>query len=228
MRLPTLSERAVKFAAYGLGAVLALAILVLTLLPGGERGYAKGPPNTGHAALACADCHTPAAGTVRQQLQAKAQYWLGMRTTDAAFGHEPVGNAQCATCHARDQDAHPVHRFLEPRFAQARAALGPQSCISCHREHQGVRATVAPTSCATCHQDLVLKSDPLDVPHKDLVARGDWSTCLGCHDYHGNHRRVTQTRLEDAYQRTAIIEYLAGGSSPYGRDLKYPTRTGAK
>src|SRR4029453_6484387 len=107
-------------------------------------------------------------------------------------------NEQCADFPPRAQGAPPVHRFLEPRFAEARTELGAQSCVSCHREHKGKRVTVAPTSCSTCHQDIDLKPEPLDVSHRELAASKQWSTCLGCHDYHGNHKRVVQTRLEDA------------------------------
>ena len=67
------------------------------------------------------DIRKTAPGTVRQQLQAKVQFWLELRATHAAFGHTPVGNEQCTGCHARDQDSDPVHRFLEPRFFEARA-----------------------------------------------------------------------------------------------------------
>jgi Cytochrome c3 len=226
---PTKSpERPIKRAAYVTGAVVGAATLALLVVPHAQRFYAKGPANTGHDKLACTECHKEAPGTMRQQLQAKAQFWLGWRTTDAAFGHLPVGNDQCVSCHARDQDAHPVHRFLEPRFAEARAELGAQSCSSCHREHKGVRATMTPTSCATCHQDMDLKRDPLDVSHRELAQRKQWSTCLGCHDFHGNHRRVAQTRFDDAHPLSAVIDYLAGGPSPYGQDLKYPTRTGGQ
>ena len=82
------------------------------------------------------DIRKTAPGTVRQQLQAKVQFWLELRATNAAFGHTPVGNEQCTGCHARDQDSDPVHRFLEPRFFEARAELGAESCVSCHRGHK--------------------------------------------------------------------------------------------
>src|SRR5262245_39592591 len=186
----TRTEPRIKTAAYVLGAAVSLAALAMLIVPQASRLYAKGPANTGHAALACTECHKEAPGTVRQQLQAKVQFWLGLRKTNAAFGHAPVGNEQCADCHAREQDAHPVHRFLEPRFAEARAELGAQSCVSCHREHKGGRVTMTPTSCSTCHQDIDLKRDPLDVSHRELAAAKQWSTCLGCHDYHGNHKRT--------------------------------------
>jgi hypothetical protein len=220
--------RPIKTAAYLVGAVVGVAALGAAVMPQAARFLAKGPANTGHAALACTDCHREAPGTMRQQVQAKVQFWLGRREGDVALGHARVGNAQCVDCHAREQDSHPVHRFLEPRFAQARAELGPDSCTSCHREHTGVRVTMAATACVACHQNLELRRDPLDVPHRDLVARKEWNTCLGCHDFHGNHKRSTQSRLDAAYPPSAISDYLAGGPSPYGRDMKYPTRTGAQ
>jgi hypothetical protein len=220
--------RPIRTAAYLIGAAVGVAALAVGLMPQAARLLAKGPANTGHAALACTDCHREAPGTVRQQVQAKVQFWLGQRDSDVAFGHGRVANAQCVDCHAREQDSHPVHRFLEPRFAQARAELGAQSCTSCHREHTGKRVTMAATACATCHQDLELRRDPLDVAHRELVARAEWNTCLGCHDFHGNHKRSTQTRLDAAYPPSAISDYLAGGPSPYGRDMKYPTRTGVQ
>jgi hypothetical protein len=72
-------DRAIKIVSYAIGALLALSALAVLVLPQFERVYAKGPPNTGHEMLACADCHTKAPGTLRQQLQAKLQYWLGNR-----------------------------------------------------------------------------------------------------------------------------------------------------
>jgi hypothetical protein len=221
------TERRTKLSAYLLGGVVAAAtVAAVVMIPHAARFHAKGPANTGHEALACSDCHKDAPGTLRQQLQAKVQYWLGLRATDATFGRSRVGNEQCTGCHARDQDSHPVHRFLEPRFFEARAELGAESCVSCHREHKGVRVTMPATACATCHQNLELKRDPLDVSHRELVARKEWTSCLGCHDFHGNHKRVTPTRLDAAYPPSAIFDYLAGGPSPYGHDMKYPTKPG--
>jgi cytochrome c3-like protein len=221
------TERPIKLVTYLMtGAVTLAAIVAIVAMPQTERFHAKGPANTGHAALACADCHKAAPGTVRQQLQAKVRFWLGLRATDVAFGQSRVSNEQCIACHTRDQDPHAVHRFLEPRFAKARAELGADSCVSCHREHTGVRVTMAATSCASCHADLVLKREPLDVSHRELIARKDWTSCLGCHDYHGNHKRAAQTRLDAAYPLSAVTAYFAGGPSPYGKDLKYPTKTG--
>jgi hypothetical protein len=214
----------VRLGAYILGAVLALAAVAVTLASGGDQLHAKGPPNTGHETLDCADCHLPAPGDVRQQLQAKVQYRLGMRSSDVSVGHVPVANAQCVSCHAREEDVHPVHRFLEPRFADARLTLGVTECASCHQEHTGVRVTMPTGACASCHAELDLKQDPLDVPHSELTATGQWTSCLGCHDFHGNHRRTTQTQLADAYTSAAIMAYFDGGPSPYGTDLKFTTK----
>ena len=225
----TAAERSIKTVTYVVtGAVTAAVIMVMVMAPQAARFHAKGPANTGHAVLACADCHTEAPGTLRQQVQAKVQYWLGRRTTDAAIGRIRVANAQCIACHDRDQDPHAVHRFLEPKFATARVQLGADTCVSCHREHTGVRVTMAPTSCASCHSDLDLKREPLDVSHRELVARKDWASCLGCHDYHGNHKRTAQTRLDAAYPPSAVADYFAGGPSPYGTDVKYPTKKGGQ
>jgi hypothetical protein len=71
---------------------------------------------------------------------------------------------------------------------------------------------------------MELKRDPLDVSHRQLSAFGQWGTCLGCHDFHGNHRRITQTRVADAYSAAAITTYLAGGPSPYGYEIKFKAR----
>src|SRR5262249_46229354 len=80
-------ERPLKLAAYAIGAALATVALIAVMVPQGARFHAKGPANTGHAALECTDCHQEAPGSTRQQLQAKVQFWLGARANDAAFGH---------------------------------------------------------------------------------------------------------------------------------------------
>lgn len=171
--------------------------------------------NTGHDTVSCMSCHTPAPGTFRQQIQANTRYMLSMRETGVDFGHRPVQNEQCLTCHQRSDDAHPVFRFLEPRFAEARSEIAPQNCVSCHREHNGVRVTAQASFCATCHQDLSLRKDPLAVSHEKLVRDERWQTCLGCHDYHGNHAMNAPTNLGDTIPVVQILRYLAGGRDPY-------------
>jgi hypothetical protein len=226
---PHSSSNRFKIVAGLAGTLVVVAITAAVIaMPASIRFHATGPANTGHETVECSACHKQAPGTVRQQLQAKLQYLIGRRTSDVTFGTMRVQNEQCVGCHARGQDMHPVHRFLEPRFAQARAEIGANSCVSCHREHKGVRVTMAPTACASCHQDLALKSDPLDVSHRVLVQRQDWSSCLGCHDFHGNHKRSTQTRVDARYPVSAIADYFAGGPSPYGRDLKFTPKQGGQ
>lgn len=177
---------------------------------------APGPANSGHADVACDACHRPAPGTLRQQLQAITRDLLVRETGRVDLGYRAVGNAECERCHDRPDDRHPVYRFLEPRFADARAALHPEQCAACHREHAGVRVTLPDaTYCRQCHAELELESDPLDVPHHELVRTKRWETCLGCHDYHGNHGMEAPVHLDSAISPDAIETYLRGGSSPY-------------
>ncbi|MBA3539702.1 MAG: cytochrome c3 family protein, partial [Deltaproteobacteria bacterium] len=157
-----------------------------------------------------------APGTVRQQLQNVARDRLGLAAVAVDVGFRAVTNDQCLACHDRPDDRHPVFRFLEPRFAEARATLHPEQCSSCHREHNGVRVTtVEPTYCRTCHATTTFERDPLDVPHRELVATERWDTCLGCHDFHGNHGMTAPHRLQDAILLDQIRTYFGGGPSPY-------------
>ncbi|KAG1658096.1 hypothetical protein GQR58_023141 [Nymphon striatum] len=146
-----------------------------------------GPLNTGHEALACNECHEEADGSIRQQIQANLNYLLGAREKHVAFNYESPTNTDCLACHQRENDNHPIYRFNEPRFREAREALSPQHCVSCHQEHKGVRVTSAPDNCKHCHEELIVKEDPLDVSHQQLVDEKRWDTCLQCHDFHGGH-----------------------------------------
>lgn len=196
----------------GLGALAVAAMLS----PGLQRLRAPGPMNVGHAQLECSSCHVEAPGSTRQQLQSNARSALGLRSASVDFGLQHVTNDACRACHDRPDDRHPVYRFLEPRFADARAALAPQECTSCHGEHVGRRATVEPDACRHCHAELALEHDPISISHAELVASAAWSTCLGCHDFHGNHEGGPPTALADAVALEHIRDYLAGGPSPYG------------
>jgi hypothetical protein len=200
------------------GIALGLAAVGVLSAPGCEHLHARGPMNVGHAEVTCARCHQAAPGSVRQQLQHAARTWTGLDEIGAVdVGFQRVTNSACTACHERPSDRHPSSRFLEPRFAAARAALHPERCDGCHREHAGVRVTTAePTYCRHCHGELVVKQDPIDVPHAELVAAARWETCLGCHDFHGNHATKTPRRLADAIPAARIREYFAGGPSPYG------------
>jgi hypothetical protein len=147
---------------------------------------------------------------------------LGLRKTAADFGNRDVVNADCLACHERPFDRHPVFRFNEPRFERARAELGAHRCESCHLEHQGNKVRVKTTYCSTCHGDLTMENDPLDVPHAQLVQAKRWDTCLGCHDFHGNHLRETPTALDAALSPDRIEAYFRGAPTPWGEELRAP------
>ena len=178
--------------------------------------------NIGHEKLACESCHTPAPGTTRQQVQANVRYLLGLRKTAADFGNRDVTNSDCLACHERPFDRHPVFRFNEPRFEKARAELGANQCQSCHAEHTGKKVTAKATYCSTCHSDLEMENDPIDVPHVKLVEQERWETCLGCHDFHGNHKYVAPKKVKQVFTPARIADYFHGGKSPYGSDLRAP------
>jgi hypothetical protein len=195
-----------------LGAVIAAAVMASPLY---LHLLNPGPMIPGHEALSCVSCRSEAPGTARQQIQANVAYWLGLRQTRAAFGFKAPASPDCTGCHERPDDPHSLHRFAEPRFAEALKTVAADSCLGCHQEHQGARVSSDTTFCSACHSDLALKGDPLDVPHRTLVAQAKWSGCLGCHDYHGNHDRKTQQRLADAYDVMTIRSYLSAGPDPY-------------
>ena len=205
--------------AYLWGGGAALVCGVCLLSPRGERLIAKGPSNTGHEELRCAECHQPARGTFRQRAQANARALLGLRPEGAPLVSRAVGNAECEECHAREEDAHAPHRFEEPRFAEARALVEPRRCVSCHAEHQGARVTRAGDFCGACHDPLKLSADPLDVSHERLAAEGRFETCLTCHDYHGNHAHAAPRLLARAYPLEEVSAYMRGGPSPYGEPV---------
>jgi hypothetical protein len=162
-------------------------------------------------------CHVATPASTRQVFQAKVKHALGLRQTGAVLGMEPVTTTTCIQCHGNPDDRHPTHRFLEPRFAEARAETGAQNCVSCHREHTAVRFSAASAAyCVSCHQDLKVKNDRTSPTHERLVATKQWSTCLQCHDYHGNHKWNAPLRLQDGATIEALTRYLKDGPSPYG------------
>jgi hypothetical protein len=208
-----------------LGIACGVALLAVLVLPERQPLHARGPMNTGHQDLRCEYCHLPARGTGRQQIQANARYLLGLRASAADFGLQKVGSAQCLACHARPSDRHPVFRFSEPRFQEVRDTLHPESCVACHLEHSGVRVTVADSRfCRHCHEETSMKKDPIDVPHADLIADEQWNTCLGCHDFHGNHVMDVARQVRNAFSPRQIQDYFRGGPSPYGTQIKYAPR----
>jgi hypothetical protein len=212
-----------------LGLVLGLAAgaagLLLLLWPGQEALHVRGPMNTGHDDIDCEHCHQPAPGSLRQQLQANARHLLGLRGSAADFGLQRVGNAQCLACHDFPEERHPVFRFTEPRFERARLALHPETCVSCHVEHRGVRVTLPDNDyCRHCHGETRLKRDPLDVSHETLIDDGRWESCLGCHDFHGNHVMTTRRRLADVIPPERVAAYFRGGASPYSQTRRHQPR----
>lgn len=207
-------------------ALLAAVAAVVTLLsPGRERLHAAGPANAGHERLTCAQCHVAAEGTVRQQVQANVRHLVGLRATGADFMHRAVGNVDCVACHDNQDDAHPAYRFNEPRFAEVRASLAPQNCVSCHAEHSGQRVTAPATVCQECHSDMEIAEDPAQPSHAFLVSNERWGSCLSCHDFHGNHVREVPTLLSAGPSEEAVQRYLAGGPAIYGDSVRFPART---
>lgn len=208
------------------GLLLGCLGLSILLWSGQDRIYAKGAANPGHENLECSACHRPATGNTRQQVQAEVQHFLGFRKSSPDFGNKKVDNEACLDCHSRPNDRHPVFRFGEPRFAEARAAIDPMNCNSCHLEHTGKRVTVGMiTYCQYCHQDTRINNDPITIPHTTLIANKQWNTCLGCHDFHGNHvMPQTETDLSRVIPEEEIWAYFNGGASPYPKELHYPAK----
>jgi hypothetical protein len=194
--------------------------------PDNQALLCKGPMNKGHENLACVSCHGKAPGTMRQQIQASIKNLIGLREKPVDFGLANVENGQCLSCHIRPNDRHPTHRFLEPRFLAARTKLHTERCETCHTEHTGKSITITDfTYCQNCHQDLAVKNDPVDVSHYELIASKKWSTCVQCHDYHGNHLRVTPITLQDTLKHSQIKIYWQGGQDPYGLKKKFVVET---
>lgn len=203
--------------------VAALGAVVLTV-PNVKEVVSAGPIQHGHADISCSGCHKESPGTIRQQAQANVRYVLGLRQGPVDFGYAAVTSGVCLDCHERPNERHPIYRFNEPRFVEALASVQANSCLGCHTEHTEERAFVEPTFCVACHEDLTLKSDPIDVPHATLIADDRWETCLGCHDFHGNHAVRPQLVLDEAYDVEGIASYLADGPSPYGEGKIYEAR----
>ena len=206
---------------YFIGLLLGLSVIAFLSVSWGESYLMPGPSNVGHEDIQCNDCHIPAKGSFRQQIQANVSYLTGKRPESADFGRQDVTNNSCLACHHRPDDRHPVFRFFEPRYKEVREQLKPQFCISCHLEHTGKRVTLNEiTYCQHCHKKLVLKQDPISVSHADLIRAERWETCLGCHDFHGNHIMTTAKNVAQVIPSQRIIDYFQDGDSPYS-DKKY-------
>ncbi|WP_412550237.1 cytochrome c3 family protein [Shimia sp. MIT910701] len=181
-----------------------------------QTALAHGPLIAAHDGVACVACHSKTPGTVRQQVQAQVRYVLGLRETPVDFGYAAVQSDQCLDCHARPNERHPIYRFREPRFGEAVQQVAARSCLGCHTEHRPEIVTAQPTLCQACHGDLEVKNDPVDTPHVTLVAQDNWDSCLGCHDFHGNHAFKAPSKLAEALPAQAIWAYFEGGADPFG------------
>jgi len=219
-----LMKKTTRWIGFVTGALMCGVTTLLIFGPLGDSWLNTGPANTGHEGLKCNDCHVVASGSIRQQIQGKIHFLVGLRSDDVSFGHLDVKNQTCATCHERAVDAHPVSRFAEEQFFNARKAFSAHTCVGCHEEHEGVRTTMPADGCKQCHVGLKVKNDPIDVTHESLVKKEDWTSCLGCHDFHGNFIRESQTKYKDAFPIHDIERYLKGGSSIYGNLRRYTVK----
>lgn len=213
-----------RLVGFRIGVFASVMLVVVLSLPENNWMVSAGPMNTGHENLKCEECHQTAPGTIRQQLQANARFLIGLRTTSADIKTKPVGNSDCIACHQRPKDNHPVFRFFEPRFKKARQKLQPQYCNSCHKEHSGKRVTMDAESCIVCHEKLTLKKDILDVSHKIIIKRKRWDTCMGCHDFHGNHKMKIKTKILQIYPSYRIAAYFDGADTPYSKDKHFTAK----
>ena len=189
---------------YLIGACVGVTVTVLLLSPELESARATGP--------------------LRQQIQANVAYALGRRGAPADFGFKAVSNKDCLACHERPNDRHPVFRFLEPRFQDARREVGAHECVGCHAEHSGARVTNDGAFCGSCHEDLEIEADPAHPTHRELAVQGAWQSCLRCHDFHGNHVGAPPSALDAAAPEAEVREYLRGGQSPYGEARRFSAR----
>lgn len=205
------------------GVALGLLLVFALIYPKRSSLVAKGPMNAGHETLGCEQCHVPVKGTPAQQISANIYQWLGLRQKSIGFGSKLVESADCIDCHDRPDDRHPISRFLDPHFAEARRHIKVYECVACHTEHQGKRVTLPTIGyCTHCHQDTELHDDPIFPTHADLVQNEEWNTCLQCHDFHGNHIMDTPVRLEDGVSEDAVWKYFSGAiESPYSDEKHY-------
>ena len=172
--------------------------------------------NTGHDTSPASRVTCRAPGSVRQQLQAIARA-LGRgrpaaRSTSAS-APSPTRSARPATTAPTMSPGVPLPRAAlrrGPRGDPSRAmhVVPPRA-----RRRARDRSPTEPTA-ATATRDLDVKngSPRRLAPHARRGQR--WDTCLGCHDFHGNHglsHRPARRRDRPA----AIQTYLDGGPSPY-------------
>ena len=66
---------------------------------------------------------------------------------------------------------------------------------------------------------MKVKDDRTSPTHDFLVRNKQWTTCLQCHDYHGNHKWNAPLRLQDGATLEVLNKYLQGGPSPFGETI---------
>ena len=204
------------------GLIIGIGAFYFLTLESSEEYVSLGPMNTGHDGLSCVTCHADAKGSLSQQLQSNISYAVGVRKGSVDFGTKDVSADNCMGCHDRPNDRHPIYRFEEPRFKDAIKNIDATTCITCHSEHQGKRITLKESNyCMNCHQDLEVENDPLDIEHKLLIAQEKWTTCLQCHDFHGNHKYDVPHQMKDTIPTKIIKDYFNGGKDPFGTNKKY-------
>lgn len=206
---------------YFVGVFVVLLVITGLFLPQSMILHANGPSNIGHEDLKCADCHKEEVGSLRQRLQANVRFILGLRSQAVSFGLKPVINDECVYCHERPNDRHPVYRFFEPKYKKIQVNIQPQFCTSCHLEHTGRRVTSGMVFCQNCHEKLTLKNDPVTKTHQEIILNKDWESCLGCHDYHGNHKMKVNTKFNNKISKNTIQLYFEYRESPYSKEKFY-------
>ncbi|GAA3629901.1 cytochrome c3 family protein [Flavivirga jejuensis] len=205
-----------------IGIIIGGAVFYFLTLESAGIYVSIGPMNTGHQNISCIACHADAKGNLIQQIQSNISHAVGGRKEGVDFGTQDVTVDNCLQCHDRPNDRHPSYRFSEPRFKEAIKKIDATTCITCHSEHHEERVSVVSINyCMNCHQDLAVENDPLDISHKDLIAKEEWFTCIQCHDFHGNHKYDVPTKLKDTIPMKAIKTYFEGGEDPFGTNKKY-------
>ena len=193
-----------------------IAISCLLFVKPAEEYLSIGPMNSGHEDFSCNTCHADAKGNWMQQIQSNTECAVGLRKSMTEFGSLPVDTKKCLACHERDNDRHPTHRFLEPKYKDAIKVIDATNCNTCHSEHNGIRLSIAEGDyCFNCHTDTKVKNDPIDIPHSELFKKGMWTTCLQCHDFHGNHQAEAAMLMKDTIPMSKIKDYFKGGEDPY-------------
>ena len=209
---------------YVIGILITATILAVFFSPLAESFLPAGPMLLGHETLRCQACHKDERGTLRQRIQANVQYLFNRRASSVALGYRPVSNSQCIHCHNRPNDRHPVYRFMEPKYREVRQLIGAHECVSCHREHNSNRVSASIDFCRHCHDELKLSNDPVDTSHEELIRNKRWSTCLSCHDFHGNHRMKVPSRMARRIVDEKLEAYLKRGQQAYPGEIIYKAR----